>query len=37
MSKLTRALAELAKRADAGDQAAVEGIRAYHGSPYSFR
>jgi hypothetical protein len=36
MSKLTRALAELAKRADAGDQAAVEGIRAYHGSPYSF-
>jgi len=36
MSKLTRALAELAKRADAGDEAAVEGIRAYHGSPYSF-
>jgi hypothetical protein len=36
MSKLTRALAELAKRADAGDQAAVEGIRAYHGSPHSF-
>jgi hypothetical protein len=36
MSKLTRALEELAKRADAGDQAAVEGIRAYHGSPYSF-
>jgi hypothetical protein len=31
-----KALAELAKRADAGDQAAVEGIRAYHGSPYSF-
>jgi hypothetical protein len=36
MSKLTRALAELAKRADAGDEAAVEGIRAYHGSPHSF-
>jgi hypothetical protein len=31
-----KALAELAKRAGAGDQAAVEGIRAYHGSPYSF-
>jgi hypothetical protein len=36
MSKLTRALAELAKRADAGDEAAVEGIRAYHGSPHDF-
>jgi hypothetical protein len=36
MSKLTRALAELAKRADAGDEAALQGIRAYHGSPYSF-
>jgi hypothetical protein len=36
MSKLTRALAELAKRADAGDEAARQGIRAYHGSPYSF-
>jgi hypothetical protein len=32
----SKAFAELAKRADAGDQAAVEGIRAYHGSPYSF-
>jgi hypothetical protein len=29
MSKLTRALAELAKRADAGDEAARQGIRAY--------
>jgi hypothetical protein len=36
MSKLTRALAELAKRADAGDEVALQGIRAYHGSPYSF-
>jgi hypothetical protein len=27
MSKLTRALAELAKRADAGDVKAAEGIR----------
>jgi hypothetical protein len=32
----SKAFAELAKRADAGDQVAVEGIRAYHGSPYSF-
>jgi hypothetical protein len=32
----SKALAELAKRADAGDQAARQGIRAYHGSPYSF-
>jgi hypothetical protein len=36
MSKLTRALAELAKRADAGDEAARQGIRAYHGSPHDF-
>jgi hypothetical protein len=36
MSKLTRALEELAKRADAGDEVARQGIRAYHGSPYSF-
>jgi cell division septum initiation protein DivIVA len=36
MSKLTMALAELAKRADAGDEAARQGIRAYHGSPHSF-
>jgi hypothetical protein len=36
MSKLTRALAELAKRADAGDQAARQGIRGYHGSPHDF-
>jgi hypothetical protein len=36
MSKLTKALAELAKRADAGDEAARQAIRAYHGSPYSF-
>jgi hypothetical protein len=28
--------AELAKRAAAGDTVAAEGIRAYHGSPYSF-
>jgi hypothetical protein len=31
-----KALAELAKRAGAGDQAAVEVIRAYHGSPHDF-
>jgi hypothetical protein len=36
MSKLTRALAELAKRADAGDEVARQGIRAYHGSPHDF-
>jgi hypothetical protein len=36
MSKLTRALAELAKRADAGDEVARKGIRAYHGSPHDF-
>jgi hypothetical protein len=36
MSKLTRALAELAKRADAGDEVALQGIRAYHGSPHDF-
>ena len=36
MSKLTRAIEELARRADAGDVKAAEGIKAYHGSPYSF-
>jgi hypothetical protein len=36
MSKLTRALAELAKRAAAGDEVARKGIRAYHGSPHDF-
>jgi hypothetical protein len=33
---VSKALAELAKRADAGDEVALQGIRAYHGSPYSF-
>jgi hypothetical protein len=32
----SRALAELAKRADAGDEVARQGIRAYHGSPHDF-
>jgi hypothetical protein len=32
----SKALAELAKRADAGDEAARQGIRAYHGSPHDF-
>ena len=36
MSKITRAIEELAKRAAVGDVKAAEGIRAYHGSPYSF-
>jgi hypothetical protein len=36
MSKLTRAIEELARRADAGDVKAAEGIRAYHGSPHDF-
>jgi hypothetical protein len=33
---VSKALAELAKRADAGDEAARQGIRGYHGSPYNF-
>jgi hypothetical protein len=33
---VSKALAELAKRADAGDEAARQGIRAYHGSPHDF-
>jgi hypothetical protein len=32
----SKALAELAKRAAAGDQAARQGIRGYHGSPHDF-
>ena len=36
MSKLTRAIEELAKRAAVGDVKAAEGIRAYHGSPHDF-
>jgi hypothetical protein len=32
----SKALAELAKRADAGDEVARQGIRAYHGSPHDF-
>jgi hypothetical protein len=33
---VSKALAELAKRADAGDEAARQGIRGYHGSPHDF-
>ena len=36
MSKLTRAIEELARRAAQGDVKAAEGIRAYHGSPHDF-
>lgn len=36
MSKLTRAIEELARRAAQGDVKAAEGIRVFHGSPYDF-
>ena len=36
MSKITRAIEELAKRAAQGDVKAAEGIKLFHGSPYDF-
>jgi len=36
MSKLTRAMEELARRAAQGDVKAAEGIKLFHGSPYDF-
>ena len=36
MSKISKVLEELAKRADMGDEVARRGITAYHGTPHDF-